>query len=833
MEFNKKLTDDARASLIHAEMFSDMANAKQVGTEHILLGMMNQVTSVACRILGDAGVTFGDLASLMNLAPATIVRAGSQSKGFSDALKMTLRVAAEVATQYHQECCGTEHILFSLMTQTNSKAYQLLTKLGVDTMEIMAELNDYLEGTNRSEAGANDGERLGNTRSQRKANFLAKYSRDLTKIAKDGKLDPVIGRNREIDRMITILSRRTKNNPVLIGEAGVGKTAVVEGLAERIASGEVPSFIANKKIIQLDLAALLAGTKFRGEFEDRLKRVVGEVQKDKNLIVFIDELHLLIGAGAGNDGAMDAANILKPALSRGDFRLIGATTSDEYRKFIEKDSALTRRFQEIMVDEPNETDTIKILKGLAPKYEEYHHVKINENIIKEAVRLSQRYLPERKQPDKALDVIDETSARVHIANATSKVSQDLAKFRTESKKLNSEMEAAVNDEDYEKAALLKMRISRLNEQIKKLEKDEHTGAASTIKLNDVARTVSVMTGVPLEQLQRDEAVKLANLEKRIGRRIIGQKQAVSAVADAIRRSRAGISDSRRPIGSFIFLGPTGVGKTELAKVLADEVFGSRKSLIKVDMSEFSERHTVARLVGAPAGYVGYDDGGTLTDKVRRQPYSVILFDEIEKAHPDVFNILLQILEDGTLTDGHNKTVDFRNCVIILTSNIGANEMVAKHVGFVVGDAQDSGARVQDREEVMNLLQQKMRPELLNRFDEIIMFNALTRAEVNQIFDIMIDDLNRRLAVKGVGLVVSGQVKRYLVDKGFSPKYGARPLRRVVQQSLEHLLAEQIIRGDIKRGDMVRATIKNGEIVLQVETEKTAVVAKTKKMISSN
>lgn len=818
MEFNKKLTDDARASLVHAEMFADLSNSKQVGTEHILLGMMNQVTSVACKILGEAGVNFGDLASLMNLAPATIVRAGGQSKGFSDALKMTLRVAAEVATQYHQDCCGTEHILFSLMTQTNSTAYQLLTKLGVDTMEIMASLNDYLEGTNRSDTEAADASRLNIKRNVQGGSFLAKYSRDLTKMAKDGKLDPVIGRNREIERMITILSRRTKNNPVLIGEAGVGKTAVVEGLAEKIAGGDVPSFIADKKIIQLDLAALLAGTKFRGEFEDRLKRVINEVKKDKDLIVFIDELHLLIGTGSGNDGAMDAANILKPALSRGDFRLIGATTSDEYRKFIEKDSALTRRFQEIMVNEPSVSDTIKILQGLAPKYEEHHHVKISENIIKEVVRLSQRYLPERKQPDKALDVIDETAARVHIANATSKVSQDLAKFKAEAGRLNAEMESAVNDENYEKAALLKMRVSRLNEQIEKLEQDEHAGAASAVKLNDVARTVSVMTGIPLEQLQRDEAVKLANLEKRLGKRIIGQKQAVAAVADAIRRSRAGISDPRRPIGSFIFLGPTGVGKTELAKVLADEVFGSRKNLIKIDMSEFGERHTVARLVGAPAGYVGYDDGGTLTEKVRRQPYSVILFDEIEKAHPEVFNILLQILEDGTLTDGHNKTVDFRNCVIILTSNIGANEMTTNKVGFVASDVPDNGHRVQDRNEVMSLLQQKMRPELLNRFDEIIMFNALTRAEVNQIFDLMIDDLNKRLAVKGVGLTVSSRVKRNLVDKGFNAKYGARPLRRVIQKSLEHLLAEQLIRGDIKRGDMVRATMKDGEIVLQSEKE---------------
>lgn len=815
-----KLTDNAREALAHAEMFAAITGSKNVGTEHLLLGMMNQATSVACRLADENGVNFNDLARAMNLSPTSIVVTTGGGRALSDAARMALRVASSVAGEYHQDTCGTVHILFSILTQSNSNAYKLLTDMGVDVSAMMSSLDEYLENSNGEGLETVD---AGPQRRQgaRPASFIARYARDLTKMAREQKLDPVIGRNREIDRLITILSRRTKNNPVLIGEAGVGKTAVVEGLAERIVGGDVPSFIAKRKILQLDLAGLLAGTRYRGEFEERLKRVIDEVKRDPDIIIFIDELHLLMGAGAGGDGAMDAANILKPALSRGEFRLIGATTSDEYRKFIEKDSAMTRRLQEIIVDEPNEKDTIKIIEGLTPKYEKYHHVKIGNNIIKEAVRLSQRYLPERKQPDKAIDVIDETAARVHIAGASSKDSKDLAQFRAEAKSLNDEMEQSVTAEDYEKAALLKMRISRLNERIADLEKSVNSGAASTIKLNDVARTVSVMTGVPLEQLQRDEAVKLVNLERRIGKRIIGQKQAVTAVADAIRRSRSGISDPRRPIGSFIFLGPTGVGKTELAKVLADEVFGSRKNLIKVDMSEFSERHTVSRLVGAPAGYVGYDDGGTLTEKVRRQPYSVVLFDEIEKAHPDVFNILLQILEDGTLTDGHNHTVDFRNCVIILTSNIGANEMAANKMGFVVSNETADDHHKADREIVMQQLREKMRPELLNRFDDIILFNNLTRDEVNQIFDIMIADLNNRLATKGVGLTVTGRVKRYLVDQGYDAKYGARPLRRVIQDKLEHVLAEALIRGELKRGDMAKAVLHNGEIVLQAEKEKSS------------
>ena len=817
MDFSKRLTDNARQALAHSEILAHLENATYVSTGHLLLAILNQDMSVGARVLRDSGVDPEAVRSSFRITPGVVITTSANSKGFSETMKLALRMAVELATEFHSDYCGTVHILFSLLSQRDSKAVEILNNMNIDVDAIMSALESYLEGGQQfdeSEAIPSGGV----SGDMPAVSALKKYTRDLTKAAADGKLDPVIGRNREIDRMITIISRRTKNNPVLIGEAGVGKTAVVEGLAERIAAGEVPDFIAKKRVLELDLPGMIAGTKYRGEFEDRLKRVIDEVEKDDNLIVFIDELHLLVGAGAA-EGSMDAANILKPALARGSFRLIGATTIDEYRKHIEKDSALTRRLQEIIVEAPNRRDTVKILEGLAPRYEKHHQVKITEPVIEEAVRLSERYLPERQQPDKALDVIDETAARVHIANANNKRSTELRTYKTESDKLSKEMEKAVADEDYERAALYKMRISRLKEKIDELEKAKTDNVKVAIKLNDVAATVSLMTGVPLEQLQRSEAIKLVNLEKRLGKRIIGQNQAVAAVAQAIRRSRAGISDPHRPIGSFIFLGPTGVGKTELAKVLADEVFGSTKNLIKIDMSEFSEKYTVSRLIGSTAGYIGYEDGGQLTEKIRRQPYSVVLFDEIEKAHPEVFNILLQILEDGVLTDGHGKKVDFRNAVIILTSNIGANELASDAMGFSVNaDGKQDGEHKAAKEIVMKALRQKMRPELLNRFDQIVLFNSLNRQNVGQIFDLMIESLNQRLAVKGIAISVSGQVKRYLIDKGYDDKYGARPMRRVIQDELERLIADQIIQGQIKKGDVVRATMHSGQIMLTKTSE---------------
>jgi ATP-dependent Clp protease ATP-binding subunit ClpC len=806
MEFSKRLTDDVRDVLAHAEVLARVSNSAYVGTEHILLGILSQETSIGSRVLRNAGVNFEQVKNLLQLTPKPSVNMPlSPTKGFSETAKLTLRMSIELANEYHQDYCGTEHILFSLLNQKNARAAMALNNLKADTNAMMADLEEYLGRQHEQSYEKEEELAKGRANRQTAGSFLNKFARNLTEAASNNQLDPVVGREKEIDRVITILSRRTKNNPVLIGEAGVGKTAIVEGLAQRIADGSAPNYLLGKKVYNLDLAGMIAGTKYRGEFEERLKRVLDEVKNNRDLLIFIDELHLIIGAGAA-EGSMDTANILKPALSRGDFRLIGATTLDEYRKYIEKDAALTRRLQSIVVEPPSAPDTVRILKGIAPKYEEHHAVKLSASVIEEAVRLSNRYLPERFQPDKSIDVIDEAAARVHMASSKkNQKSQNLRDYQRESKRLLEEMENAVGQEDYERAALLKMRLARLKEKISELEKVAADDGRISLRLDDIAAAVSAMTHVPLRQLQRSEATKLTKLEKHLGKKIIGQTKAINAVSRAIRRSRAGIANGKRPIGSFIFLGPTGVGKTELAKVLAEQVFGSERSLIKVDMSEFSERHTASRLIGAPAGYVGYDDGGHLTEKIRRQPYSVVLFDEIEKAHPDVFNLLLQILEDGNLTDGHGRTVDFSNTVIILTSNIGAEQIAKDNIGFSTDKAAGKNSSI-----ILRKLREIMRPELLNRFDEIITFDSLTRQEISQILDLMLEELNQRLAVKGIGVVVSPSAKKLLIKKGFDPKFGARPLRRTLQNELESLIAEQLISRQISRGDVVKATAKKGD-----------------------
>lgn len=830
MEFSKRLTDNARDVLALAEVFARTTGSIFVNTEHLLLGIINQQTSVAARVLANADVNFDNIKKSLKTALMNIGAPLIPTKGFSETSKLTLRMSIELSNEFHQDYCGTEHILFSLLNQKSSQAVNILSEIGADIEGIMAELERFLG--NQRERDYLDEEKLANERSERqnRGDFLSKFSRNLVEMAKNDELDPVIGRDREIDRAITILSRRSKNNPILIGEAGVGKTAIVEGLAAKIANGDVPNYLINKQILQLDLVAMVAGTKFRGEFEDRLKRVLSEVRANKELIIFIDEMHLLMGAGAA-EGSMDAANIMKPALSRGEFRLIGATTSEEYRKFIEKDAALTRRLQAIVVEQPNLHDTEKILKGLREKYENHHSVKISDKVIEEAVRLSERYLPERQQPDKSLDVIDEAAARIRIQKKkTNDKTKELKTYQIELKKLTENMENSVANEDYEHAALYKMRISRLNEKINECKKTAENDGKISLKLNDVAAAVSAMTGFPLEQLARSEISKLAKLEKHISRKIIGQKKAVQAVSQAIRRGRAGISDSKRPIGSFVFLGPTGVGKTELARVLAEEVFGSTKNLIKIDMSELSEKHTVSRLVGAPAGYIGYDDGGNLAEKIRRQPYSVILFDEIEKAHPSVFNLLLQILEDGRLTDGHGRSVDFSNAMIILTSNVGAERFAHDKVGFdVLSNANlispnfdssltkksiSENSTANRLEDIPSALREIMRPELLNRFDAIITFDNLSHAEISQIFDLMLDNLNQRLATKGVGVTVNSAVKKWLISRSYDENLGARPLRRIIQNELENLIAEQLITKEISRGDIVRAELKNNKIILK-------------------
>lgn len=836
MEFGKKLTNNARDALASAEIFARSSEADYIGTEHLLLGVANQNHSEAAHILFDAGVTFDRLRdeSAKIFRAKTSVPHGifAPTKGFSEVAKLTLRMSVELSNEFGQDFCSAEHLLLSLLNQRDSHAVRLLEAMNVDVDRVIGDLESFFREENGygDENSAQD-LALGSRDRQTKGSFLNKFSRNLTAAAEKGELDPVIGRDAEIERMVVILSRRRKNNPVLIGEAGVGKTAIAEGLAQRIARRDVPESLADKQILQLDLAGLVAGTKFRGEFEERLKRVIDEATSDKKLILFIDELHLLSGAGAG-DGAMDAANILKPALSRGQIRLIGATTNDEYRKNIEKDAALARRFQTIEVEPPSLADTVKIIEGLREKYEKHHGIKLSDAVITEAARLAERYLPERFQPDKTLDLIDEAMARARIkaARKSRKNAPDSAKLAAEKQELSREMETAVSDENYEKAALLKMRISRIDEELASLKEQNKTAGKVALRLDDVAEAAAKMTGIPVEQLTRSDAKRMVELEESLSRKIVGQKRAIREISRAVRRNAAGINSGRRPIGSFIFLGPTGVGKTETARALADEVFGGARSLIKIDMSEFGEPHSGARLVGAPAGYVGYEDGGALTEKVRRNPYSVVLFDEIEKAHPRVFNLLLQILEDGKLTDGHGKTVDFANTIVILTSNIGADEMARARVGFagngekVQANFQHSDGESAKFSDINPKLREIMRPELLNRFDAIVEFSPLSRDEISKIFDLEIAELNERLIAKGVQISVAKSAKTLLVEHGFDEKLGARPLRRVIQNEIEDLLAVKMLERQIRRGDMVRISAKNSKISAEKVAESAQKVA---------
>ena len=653
-----------------------------------------------------------------------------------------------------------------------------------------------------------------------KLKWLAKFGQDLTEMARNGELDTVIGRDSEIERAVTVLCRRTKSNPVLIGEAGVGKTAIVEGIAERIAKDEVPGALIGKHIYQVDLSAMVAGTKFRGEFEERIKGVIDEAVEDPSVILFIDELHLLTGAGS-SEGSMDAANILKPALARGKIHLIGATTNDEYRKNIEKDKALSRRFQTVVVEEPSPKVTLQILKGVKKHYEKHHGVEIPDNILETAVNMSRRYINDRYMPDKVIDVIDEASAIAKV-EADKKDGGKYKKLKIEEKSLNEKIEEAADNEDYEKAAEYKTKLAQIEDELKALQK---SGADKVPRLTEdhLAKAVSLKTGIPVSKVHGDELELLTKLEDHIDKAIIGQDEAVHTVAKAIRRGRSGIANPNRPIGSFLFMGPTGVGKTELARVIAREVFGGENALFKIDMSEFGEKHNVSRLVGAPAGYVGYDDGGKLTEAIRRRPYSVVLFDEIEKAHPDVFNLLLQILEDGVLTDGQGNKVKFNNTVVILTSNLGSEAMYEEdNFGFSASKKKDKKAREAEyalqKSAAMRALRKQMRPELINRLDAILVFHPLTEKQVEQIFDTMLEDLKKRIATKSVGLKITPEVKAHIIKIGYDPKNGARPLRRAIEDNLESLISDAIISGEIKKGDIAVIKMVKNELKLSVGKE---------------
>jgi ATP-dependent Clp protease ATP-binding subunit ClpC len=815
-EFLNHLTNNALQSLKHADGIARSFGSAYVGTEHLLLGVLAQESSMAAKMLEGAGVTLDRARVALNLTPKTLV-INVGAKGLSETAKLTLRTAYDVAQEYDQEFCGTEHILYSILTQKNARATILLRDMNVNVDSLLGEVEQFLNRQQYEETDVSDTGRR--TKKPRKT-AVDFYGTDLTAQARASKLDPVVGRENQIRRVITILNRRTKNNPVLIGEPGVGKTAIVEGLAQRIIAEDVPDSLLDKRIVLLDLAGMIAGTKYRGEFEERLKKVMSELEKDNKTIIFIDELHLIVGAGAA-EGAMDAGNILKPALARGKIQLIGATTTAEYTKHIEKDAALERRFQPVQVPETTPGETLAILKGLRKHYESFHGVTLSDEVLDDAVALAKRYINDRFMPDKAIDLIDETSAHLRIDKG--KTSPEVRQLQKELKLVNTRIEEAVDAEDYEKAAQHKQRASQINVQLQKLQANDKNTKRLDVTSEDLAEVVSRMTGVPVRKVIRSEAKYLIGLEKTLGKYVIGQHEAVEAVAKAVRRNRSGIGSEKRPIGSFIFLGPTGVGKTELARVLAREFFGSDKALVKIDMSEFGEHHNVSRLVGAPAGYVGYDDGGQLTDRIRRQPYSLVLFDEIEKAHPDVFNMLLQILEDGSLTDAKGRRIDFTNTIIIMTSNIGA-EKLQKEANFGFHALNTDALKELDelhalnRDKVTDELKKMMRPEFLNRIDKVIVFRGLTKKDIYRIIDLQIDELKTRLQKRGISVELTGAAKQLLLKDGYDPHNGVRPLRRLIQDTIEDHVALELLEDKYGRGDIIQVATKAGKLAYAVGNE---------------
>ena len=821
-EFLNHLTDNALHSLRHADAIARASGSPYVGTEHLLLGVLAQESSMASKILEGAGITLDKARLALNLNPKTMVLSMG-AKGLSETAKLTLKMAYDIAQDFNQDYCGTEHILYSILSQKNARATMLLKDMDVDVDSLNSEIEQFLNRQQYEESRPQESSKEDTKRKRGKIGrktALDFFGNDLTAMAKDGKLDPVVGRDAQVRRLVTVLNRRTKNNPVLIGEPGVGKTAIVEGLAQRIVEEQVPDSLIDKRLVMLDLAGMIAGTKYRGEFEERLKKVMTELESSRNTIIFIDELHLIVGAGAA-EGAMDAGNILKPALARGKIQLIGATTTSEYTKHIEKDSALERRFQPIQVPETTPPETVAILKGLRKHYEKFHGVKISDEVVEDTVRFAKRYINDRFMPDKAIDLLDETAAHLRIDKRNTP--PEVRKLQKELKLVNSRIDDAVDAEDYERAAKHKTRASQIHEKLTKLQEKDKKSKPIVVSSDDVAETVSRTTGIPVQKVIKAEAKYLLELEKTLQKYVIGQDEAIEAVSKAIRRNRSGVSTEQRPIGSFVFLGPTGVGKTELARVLAREFFGSEEALVKIDMSEFGERHTAARMVGAPAGYVGYEEGGQLTDKIRRQPYSLVLFDEIEKAHPDVFNMLLQILEDGQLTDAKGRKIDFTNTIVIMTSNIGAQKLQKEvSLGFSAEDKQDledlEKLHEANKDKVLDELKKMLRPELLNRIDKTIVFHALTKKNIAQILNLQIKELQDRLIKHGVQLKLTPAAKQYLLENGYDALNGVRPMRRLIQDTLEDNLAGGLLGEDYKKGDIIEIGTKNKELTYASKTE---------------
>lgn len=796
-----RFTQKAREAIRLAVETSVELEHGYVGTEHLLLGLMKEGTGVAAMILERYDVTEEKVLNLMErlISPSVPTRMAKEAE-YTPGAREALQASYDEAVFFKAPLIGTEHILIAMIKQGKCTASRLLNTMNVNIqklyIDLMAAMGD--------DAPAGKEEMMGRMKREKSGTpSLDSFSRDLTSLAREGKMDPVIGRETEMKRVIQILSRRTKNNPCLIGEPGVGKTAVVEGLAQMIVSGDVPETIAQKRVVCLDLSGMVAGSKYRGEFEERIKKVLSEVREHGNILLFIDEIHTIIGAG-GAEGAIDASNILKPSLARGEIQLIGATTVEEYRKYIEKDAALERRFQPVMVEEPTEEESLEILKGLKSRYEDHHRVSITDGALSEAVKLSARYINDRFLPDKAIDLIDEASSKLRLTVYTEP--EELKKLEADIKALEQQKEEAIKEEAYEKAGAIKKKQLRKRQKIDKVREtwqEEKESRHLIVGENEIADIVSDWTKIPVRKLAEEESERLLRLETILHERVVGQEEAVTAVARAIRRGRVGLKDPKRPIGSFLFLGPTGVGKTELSKALSEAMFGTENALIRVDMSEYMEKHSVSKMIGSPPGYVGYEEGGQLSEKVRRNPYSVILFDEIEKAHPDVFNILLQILDDGHITDAQGRKIDFKNTVLIMTSNAGAENIISpKHLGF--SSETDSGADYKFmKDRVMEEVKRLFKPEFINRIDEIIVFHPLNKENIKEIAEIMMSSIVKRTKEQlGMILTVNENAKEFLAEKGYDEKYGARPLRRTIQNQIEDKMSEEILEGKIKNGDEV-------------------------------
>ena len=813
-----RYTERAQRVIVLAQDEARRLNYDYVGTEHLLLGLIREGEGIAAKALQSLGIQLEQVRAEVE----KMIGKGSASTrgeiGFTPrAKKVMVELAIEEARLLGHNYVGTEHILLGLIREGEGVAAQVLQNLGAELERVRNQVIHLLGGVPHPQSSGGQGSAKAQKGAKSNTSTLDQFGRDLTQYARDGKLDPVVGREKEIERVIQILSRRTKNNPCLIGEPGVGKTAIAEGLAQRITDGRVPEILKDKRVVSLDLASLVAGSKYRGEFEERLKKVMEEIRQAGNVIMFIDELHTIIGAGAA-EGAIDASNILKPALARGELQAIGATTIDEFRKHVEKDAALERRFQPVMVEEPNQDDAIAILKGLRDRYEAHHRVEITDAAIEAAVRLSDRYVTDRFLPDKAVDLIDEAASRVRLS--TFVAPPDLKELEQKLEEIRKEKEAAVQGQEFEKAARLRDKETKLKEELDrhKVEwQQKKVTSKSTVTEEDIAHIVSSWTGIPASKLTQNESQRLLNLEQVLHEKVIGQEEAVKAVSRAIRRARAGLKDPKRPIGSFIFLGPTGTGKTHLAKALAEALFGDDDAVIRIDMSEYMERHTTSRLVGAPPGYVGYEEGGQLTEAVRRRPYSVVLLDEIEKAHPEVFNILLQVLEDGRLTEAKGRTVDFRNTVIIMTSNAGAQVIRGdKQLGFTVRDSEQA-VHEKMKGRVMDEVKKLFRPEFINRLDDIIIFHSLNLEHLKQIVGLEVKSVGKRLKEHGIQLTISDEALEKVVKEGYDPTYGARPLRRAIQRLLEDPMSEAVLRDPFKYGEQIHVDLDVDGTILFTRT----------------